>query len=507
MGIGVFQSQGLSQQLNLAPQLLQWLRLLQAPTTELSSLVQHELDTNPALELDETPVKPESDKVDDAGLNETGDDSSFDKNDLEARLEVLAALDADWRADLSKNKSANAGSMQDEQDRHQFVLDSAVADLSLQDHLLRQLPTCGLSEAERVLAELIVGSLDHRGYLVTSLTELAELSGVSLVAAERILEQVQDMEPAGIAARDLRECLLRQLEADRQGDSLAAMLVREHLDLLVAGNPEDVAVRLQLPVEEVRLALASIRTLNPAPGSTFARRPVQYVAPDAAIVKDAGRYVVELNDDSIPHLRLSAECRRLLEQKGLSSEDLTYIRRKIRNATFLIQGLSQRQDTLRRVIQEVIRVQNDFFDRPEGELYPLTMVKVAGVLGVHETTVSRAIANKYVQTPRGLFELKHFFRTGYQCSDGSAVTPDGVKDLILSLIGQESSANPLTDLQIVDLLQKKGLRLARRTVAKYRDELSIPASKDRLRPFSARKVIAMTPAATEEIREPAAAIG
>jgi RNA polymerase sigma-54 factor len=505
MEIGVFQSQGLSQQLNLAPQLLQWLRLLQVPTTELSSMVQHELETNPALELDETPVKPESDKSDDEGL-EVQEDMTLDRSELEAKLEVLAGLDADWRADASKTASSS-GSIQDEQERHQFVLDSAVADLSLQDHLLRQLPACGFSEAEHTLAELIIGSLDQRGYLVTSLPELAELSGVSLVVAERILGQVQDLEPAGIAARDLRECLMLQLKADHTEDSLPMILVRDHMEMLGEKRPAELAVLLKVSEQEISQALISIRALNPTPGNLFSRKPVQYVQADATISKDAGQYVVELNDECIPHLRLSADCRRLLEQKGLSSEDLAYIRRKIRNATFLIQGLGQRQETLRRVIQEVVRVQSDFFDRPEGELYPLTMVKVAGVLGVHETTVSRAIANKYVQTPRGLFELKHFFRAGYQCSDGSAVTPDGVKDMIAALIDEEDPSCPLTDLQIVGLLQKKGLRLARRTVAKYRDELNIAASKDRIRPFHTRKVIAMNSTAPAEAVEVSQAMG
>ncbi len=496
MELGVFQSPGLSQQLNLAPQLLQWLRLLQVPTTELSTLVRHELETNPALELGDPGSNDASDLAD-AQEAEAGEDS-LEKSDLEAKLNELSLLDADWRSDYFQSRSDQAGSVQAEQEKHQFILDSAMADASLQEHLLRQLSACSLPAEQQALAELIVGSLDERGYLMTPLTELAELSDLPLVAAETVLARVQELDPAGVGSRDLRECLLLQLEAADRPDDLPVVLVRDHLEAL-SQNPKNLALQLSISEEDLFLAMEKIRALDPSPASSFSRRPVEYIEPDATIFRQDGAFVIELNDDSIPHLRLSAECRRMLEEKKLTAEDRAYIRRKIRHASFLIQGLSQRQDTLRRVIQEIVRVQGDFFRQSEGELQPLTMVKVAGLLGVHETTVSRAIANKYIRTPRGVFEMKHFFRAGYQCSDGSAVTPDSVKDTIAALIKQEDPSHPLTDLHIVDMLRKKGLRLARRTVAKYRDELNLASSKDRFRPLASRKMIQLP---SEPVLEP-----
>ncbi|MFH0879152.1 MAG: RNA polymerase factor sigma-54 [Lentisphaerota bacterium] len=501
--LGVYQNPALGQQLNLAPQLLQWLRLLQVSTTELSTMVRHELETNPALELDHAKADDNDASSD---VEVTGEEVAVSEpaqdQDLTARLEMLSELDSEWRNDFAQSRSQSGRSIQDEQEKHQFLLDCLVADSSLQEHLTRQLTSAAMTESERMLAVLVIGSLDERGYLSTSMADLAALTGVTAEEADAVLSLIQEMDPPGIGARDLRECLLLQLQMNRRTDSLAYRMVKDHADLLERGQMDELAERLAVASDELEEARQDLAALNPEPGRAFCSTAVQYVQPDVTISRNEGQYQVELNDDCIPHLRLSASCRQLLEEKKLSSEDLAYIRRKIRTATFLIQGIGQRQETLHKVALEILRVQKDYFDLPDGELKPLTMVEVASVLGVHETTISRAIANKYLETPRGLYEMKYFFRAGYQCNDGSTLTPESVKDIISGLIDQEDKAHPLTDLQIVQLLQKKGLKLARRTVAKYRDEMFIATSKDRTGRRSARLVVKNTVAGSEAETEP-----
>ena len=478
--LGVYQSPELSQQLNLAPQLLQWLRLLQVPTLELSAMVQHELETNPTLEVDDARDSKGEDVPVESYTETPVDNPELGQADVTAKMDMLAELDSEWREDYGKTRSMQKNSVRDEQERHQFIIDSIIADTSLQEHLLKQLAEFDFTDQEQMLAELIIGSLDQRGYLKTALVELAAIASLSQEEAEPVLAQVQEMDPAGVGARDLKECLLLQLKALSVDEhTLPVRIINDYIPFVAEGDYKSVAHFLQVSEDEVHEAVQVISSLNPEPGLAFSKDTVPYVNPDVTIEKRDGEYVIELNDDFIPHLRLSNSCRRMLEERNVSSEDMAYIRRKIRSATFLIQGIGQRQETLKRVVQEILRVQKGFFDTPEGELKPLTMVKVAGILNVHETTVSRAIANKYIRTPRGVFEMKYFFRTGYQCSDGTALTPESVKDIIEELIKTEDDGTPFTDLQIVDLLKEKGLKLARRTVAKYRDELGIPSSKQR----------------------------
>ncbi|NCC50955.1 MAG: RNA polymerase sigma-54 factor [Spartobacteria bacterium] len=486
MELGIYQGPQVNQQLNLAPQLLQWLRLLQAPTVELNSLVQTELESNPVLELDgdlpdhevEAPevAAPESDFSVDMDAAENISDTNVD-----ARLEALTEIDNEWREDYEHVARTQRQSNPEDQKRHQFIIDSLTTEDSLQEHLLKQLAAYELSEREEAAAEWLIGSLDHRGYLATPVGEIAEVLCETVAFIERVLQRVQLLDPAGIGARTLAECLLLQLDGQSGRHDVARAIVSNYMEWIARGEFDALAEQLGVSREDIDDALDLLRTLNPEPGRTFTQQPVEYVTPDVFISREEDGFRVDLNDENIPHLSINQHCKSLLEKSELSSGDQTYIRRKLRRASFLIQGISQRQDTLRKVSDEILRVQYDFFDKDEGELKPLTMGKVANIIGVHETTVSRALANKYIETPRGLFEMKFFFRAGYRCSDGSAMTPDSVKEMIAGLVDEENETEPLTDLQIADLLKEsKGLKLARRTVAKYRDELGIPASKVRV---------------------------
>ncbi len=478
LGMRVHHDVNVSQQLNLAPQLLQWLRLLHVPTTELSAMVRHELETNPALEVEELSVESEFDDLSAAQENpaESHDEPALEQAVLDEKQDFLMQLDAEWGEDWTGGQTSGNGS--ENQDKHSYLMDSAVSGVSLYRHLLDQLPLSGLNSADYSLAELAIGSLDRRGYLTLSAQDLASLAETDVARAERAIASVQAMEPAGVGARDLRECLLLQM-ADQAPDFLARQVTEKYLDAAARKQFAEIGSALGTTESEVIAAVGFIATLDPAPGERFARTPPQYVEADVAVARDNGAWRIDLDETSIPRLRISASCRRLLEKKTLTPEEAAYVRNKIRSATFLIQGIGQRQDTLRKVAEHIARFQSDYLASARGELKPLTMAKLAAMIGVHETTVSRALANKHIRTPRGLFEMKHFFRSGYACADGSYVTPDKIKELILDIVEAEPALTPHRDTDIVALLKERGLKLARRTIAKYREEMNIPSSKER----------------------------
>ena len=481
MNIGqtMYQGQRLNQQLNLAPQLLNWLQLLQAPTMELSSMVQHELESNPALELSDPLYEPAEHILDstDYATERAAEISEMrlDNHTMDERLETLSEIDQEWREDYARNQRGSKVGSEEDGEKHQYILDSLVYSESLYAHLTKQLGQYELNERETALAEEIIGSLDARGFLTQSLVDLAEEASASLPAMQKALDVVQQLSPAGIGARDLRECLM--LQADHR-ESVTYRMLNECFDLLTDRQWDAAAERLDVELSDVEEAVAEIRTFDPEPGLKITAAPTAYIEPDIVIRRDNGEWTAEINDDQIPHLRISPAVRALLEQNTLTPEDMAYIRQKIRSGQFLIRGIHQRKETLLRVAREILRVQSDYFNE-QGEMNPLTMNKVAAIIGVHETTVSRAIANKYMDTPRGIISMKSFFKSGYLCADGSALTPEKVKELIDDMITHEDRDNPLTDQHIAVELKARGLNVARRTVAKYREELDVASSKER----------------------------
>jgi len=484
--LNLIQQPGVAQELSLsmAPQLLQWLRILQLPAQELRAMVHQELETNPALEIDhdagnETPAEAEwEDAVPDV---EPATDPALDRIDLEDKMRVLTEIDDDWRED-QRSTDRDHSAMEDLKEWHEYVMDSIHSGASLREHLMQQVGCDGFASHDRAIAELIVGSLDSRGYLTVSVDELSVMGGTSVEHAEEVLGRVQRLDPYGVAARDLQECLLLQMQDLNGEHEIAKRIAHDYLVPASQGNVSLIARELCVDEEEVTAAIEFLATLNPAPGEEFNSEHAEYVTPDVIVSRRNGGYEIELADDHIPRLGISPGCRQLLRQKAVAGVDLSYLRRKIRQAAFLIQGIGERQETLRKVAEQVVRVQREFFDSPEGRLHPLTMVKVGRLLGVHETTVGRAVAHKYVRTPRGVFAMKHFFRKGYRCRDGSGLTPELLKEVLVGMFETEDSAAPLTDLQIVDRLQQeRGLRIARRTITKYRKELNVASSKERRR--------------------------
>ncbi len=467
-GQGMHQSQNLSLQQVLAPQLQQSLLILQAPLLELRNLVQQEMETNPVLE--ELPDEPTSDERKDA---ETASDEKFKEE-----FDKLAKLDDEWR-DYMAQSGSYTGRSQEADDKRQFFFDSIATQETLQQHLMGQLNQTVLSTDDRKTAELTIGNIDDNGFLQTTPEEMALNTGIPREDFENMLTLIQSFYPPGVGARDLRECLLIQLKREGKQNSLEYKIIAEHMPDLGKRRFPEIARRMGISVEQVQKCANNIAQLDPRPGQIFAASPQNYVLPDVTVEKVNGDYQVILNGEQIPHLRISNTYKDIMAQDGNGNEVKDYIRDKIRSGKFLIKSIHQRQQTISNIAHQIVSRQRDFFEHGSAHLKPMTMVQIADAVGVHETTVSRAISGKYISTPQGLFEMKYFFTPGYQTAAGESMSNTSVKEAILDLVRSEDGNSPLSDKEIVEILSQRGIPIARRTVAKYRTELNILPSNMR----------------------------
>lgn len=456
-------------QMVLAPQLRQSLEMLQVPLLELRAMVQQEIEQNPTLE--ERPLEGETVEIEPGN----GQTEKKEELDFEKEFEALAKLDEEWRDYFFQELEARPYSRENAE-RRQFMLDSLPQLESLQEHLVTQLRLSGLSDADKQVGSLVIGNIDEDGYLATSLEELAVSAGVDDKHLEDVLTVIQEFHPTGIGARDLRECLLLQLERLDKADSLAARIVGDHLDKLGSRKLPDIAKALKITIEDVQEAAAVIAALDPKPGRVYTPEVATYVFAEVVVQKIDGEYVIVMNDDQLPHLRISKQYRSLLNDEQTTTEVKSYVRERIRSGAFLIKSIHQRQKTIYRIAQEIVNNQVEFLDNGIAHLKPMTMAEVAAAVGVHETTVSRAVASKYMKTPSGMFEMKYFFTPGIKMRDGTQVSNKSVQDMIATMIGEEDPAKPLSDQEIAAVLKEKGVNIARRTIAKYRLVLRIPAS-------------------------------
>ena len=479
---GLFNTQELAlrQELQLAPHQILSLEILTAPLLELQARLNQELATNPALERQESSGEQlAGDPIEEmASAPESDPEQAGAEAEKDECIADLMRLDEGWREYLPPSHARPSASADDEE-RRRYFFDSLTAETTLQDELLEQLRTSDTAAEHLELAELLVGNLDGSGYLRVPLEELLPQvadHGVTLAQLGAALAVVQAFDPPGVGARDLRECLLLQLRRAGRGDSLAGKIVDKYLDDVSRNHIPQVAKALHVSNIEVYDAWKEIQRLRPRPGSDSATSGVQYVMPEVSIERINGEYVVSTSRDYLPRLTLSEQYCLLLEKPDTPEDIKRYIREKINNGKVLIKSLEQRQSTMQRLTEIVVDKQREFFDKGDDFLKPLTMGEVAQIIGVHETTVSRAIANKYVQTPRGLLPLRFFFSGGYQTQAGEQLSSRSVKSKIQALVADEDPDDPLSDQQIVALLKADGLDLARRTVAKYREELNIPSS-------------------------------
>lgn len=490
MAQGLFLSQKMMLTQVLAPQLQQSLVLLQAPTLELKALVEQEMQQNPVLEeIAPQDIKPDARQDSEGELisapadpTEPPTDVTFDPatekpsnapvDDFQAEFERLTQLDQDWREHLSQT-NIPLRQRDDEEEKRQFMFDSLTVKTSLQEDLLEQVRLSDMPASQHPIADMIIGNIDDDGYLKSSVDELAFSTNIPAEQINDVLKVIQSFDPAGVGARDLGECLRLQLERQNKTDSLEYLIVKDHLDALGRRRLPDIARALGKSVTEIQDAAGRIAKLEPHPGRSFATTEDQYVVPEIFVQKVGDEYVVTTNNEYVPHLRISNTYKDIMSQGNSTSEVRDYIRDKIRAGKFLIKSLHQRQQTIMNIAKEIVQRQRDFLDKGISQLKPMTMLQVAEAVGVHETTVSRAVSGKYIETPQGVFEMKFFFTSGIQTASGGDISNTSIKDMVADMIKKEDTSNPLSDEQIVQMLKDKGINIARRTVAKYRSELNI----------------------------------
>ena len=477
--------QRLSQQLVMTPQLRQAIKILQVSRAELETLIDQELTENPVLEenIEEKLEGPAEVPTVDGQNGAEEWQAEAEKPEVQ---EASSVSEIDWKEYAENYSNDMHGSMSssggggDDDDRRAALENVLVKRTLLPDHLMWQLRLSDLSDREKEVGAILVGSLDKDGYLPIQPEEVAFLADTwpDVEIVSRVLRRMQEFDPPGVAARDLAECLLIQLRQLGAGeDALAARIVRDYLPMLESRRFDRLARELAVPIEQIAEATKIISVLEPKPGRDFGDADTRYVTPDVYVHKVGDEYVVTLNEEGLPRLRVSSFYRRMLGQNG-SPEARGYIQEKMRAAAWLIKSIHQRQRTLYMVTSSIVKFQRDFLEGGVAFLRPLVLKDVANDIGMHESTVSRATAGKYVHTPQGTFELKYFFTSSLRGGQGSEVSAESVKEKIREIIAKEDARKPLSDQYIAELLGKEQIDIARRTVAKYRELMGIlPSSK------------------------------
>jgi RNA polymerase sigma-54 factor len=480
--------QKLSQQLVMTPQLRQAIKILQVSRGELESLIESELEENPVLEegqQEKPAVEPEAEEPRvDGVMGEVEPLVEAPKPEAENAKDLK---EIDWGEYFENYGNEFHGSSPNDtaagdDDRRPSLENVLTKTEDLLGHLQWQVRMSSLGPDEESIVGLIIGNVDNDGYLGATVEEIASLAGVEPSRVEAVLAKVQEFDPPGVCARDLRECLLIQLHQLGLGESLAARIVREHLDTLESRRFEKLARDLGVSTGEVIEASKVVSSLEPKPGRNFGEAEARYVTPDVYVTKVGEDYVITLNDDGLPYLRVSNYYRKILGSDP-TGEAKGYIQEKMRSASWLIKSIQQRQRTIHLVTQSIVKFQRDFFEKGVSGLRPLVLKDVANDIGMHESTVSRATSNKYVHTPQGTFELKFFFTSSLRAGAGEDVSSESVKQRIREMIQGEDARHPYSDQYIAELLAKENVDIARRTVAKYREMMAILPSSKRKQPY------------------------
>ena len=464
----------LVQKLILTPSLQQAIKLLPMSTLELSELLNQEMVENPLLE-----ESPTEEQQQDQQQVETPPEKPAEEKPAQEKTDSWDDQDYEYFFGdyLDDGYRPRTPTEVRELPPIENTLSTAA---SLSDHLLWQLSMQSSDGAAREIGEAIIGNLDDDGYLVATVEELSRMGPWPVEQVEAALALVQRFDPIGVAARDLQECLLLQLRHLGLAGSQAEVIVSQHLRLLQNHQVPELARKVGVTIEDLKQHIEIIQRLDPKPGSRYNPSQSQYVIPDVHVVKVEDQYVAVLNEEGMPQLRISPVYRRLLDKGGENSDETrAYVKDKFRSALWLIKSVEQRQKTIHKVATSIINFQRDFLDHGIEYLRPLVLRDVANDIGMHESTVSRVVTNKYMHTPQGVFEMKYFFHSGIASSFGEAVSSVTIKQRIRKIIEAEDGRKPLSDSKIVSMLQKEGLDLARRTIAKYREELKIPTSNQR----------------------------
>jgi len=487
MALEIKQQLRLSQQLVMTPQLQQAIKLLQLSRLELADVVQQELQENPVLEEaveseEELPQEVAEDSRD-AAAPDTEAAAPVPENREASDAEKIA--DIDWQSYAEAYPQTGFQGEAREDDERRSLEGTLTRRATLAEHLEWQLQLSDLSEVERVAARWIIGNLDEAGYLRAELEEIARRSGVPLSIVEAALTKLQQFDPTGVAARDLRECLLLQIAAlQMQIESpLVQTIVAEHLDALQRRDFRGIARALGIAIEEVAEAARVIGRLEPRPGRPFGGEDPIYIIPDIYVHKVGDELHVVLNEDGLPKLKINQLYRDVLSGggNGVAKDTRDYVQDKVRSAMWLIKSIHQRQRTIYKVMTSIIKHQREFFERGVQYLKPLNLRDVAEDIGMHESTVSRVTTNKYANTPQGIFELKFFFNSSINRVEGDAIASESVKEKIRRIIVAEDPRRPLSDQRIAEMLRTANIDIARRTVTKYREAMNILSSTKRRR--------------------------
>jgi RNA polymerase sigma-54 factor len=476
MAIELRQSLKLTQQLVMTPQLQQAIKLLQLSRLELTDAINQEMLENPVLEeLQEADLEPEQlARHTDEGEGEKpkNAEDSYDDLDWEKFLDEFGEVE------FSGFRAAPRG----DEDELPSVDATLSQPVTLADHLFWQLKLGNLSLEDEAIGDLIIGNLNDDGYLTTDLELIAQEAALPIERVQEVLRKIQGLDPVGVAARDLKECLLLQVRQFGDVDSIVIDIINNHLHQLETKDYRSISRSLKVPVTRVRDAVMFIQGLEPKPGRPFSQDRAEYITPDIYVYKVGSDFVIVLNEDGLPKLRVSPYYRRILKEKGKDFEvTKEYIQDKLRSAVWLIRSLHQRQRTIYRVMESIMARQREFFEKGIGQLKPMVLRDVAQDIQMHESTVSRVTTNKYVYTPQGIFPMKFFFNSKISTTEGGSVAAESVKDRIKQIVSREDPKNPLSDQEIVDKLKDYGIEIARRTVTKYREMMGILSSSKRKR--------------------------
>jgi RNA polymerase sigma-54 factor len=495
----------MGQQLTMTPQLQQAIRLLQLSTLDLQQEIQEALDSNPMLEREEDgedfdnsdPMAESIEKKSESPTTDSPEHSEPDNHYEEPINTVENLEDGDWGdripnelpvdtawEDIYQTSASSLPSNDD--DEWDFTTRTSSGE-SLQSHLLWQLNLAPMSDTDRLIAATLIDCINPQGYLDETLEEVLESFDpeleIELDEVEVVLRRIQQFEPAGIGARDLRECLLlqlRQLPERTEWLSEAVRLVSDHLDILGARDYSLLMRRMKLKEDELRQIIDLIQTLNPRPGSQIEAGEPEYVVPDVIVRKHNGRWLVELNQEAMPRLRVNAQYAGFVKRAD-SSADNTFMRNQLQEARWFIKSLLSRNETLMKVATQIVEHQRGFFEHGDEAMKPLVLHDIAEAVGMHESTISRVTTQKFMHTPRGIYELKYFFSSHVSTAEGGECSSTAIRAIIKKLVAAENQKKPLSDSKIAGLLEAQGIQVARRTVAKYRESLGIAPSSERKR--------------------------
>ncbi|MBW1971757.1 MAG: RNA polymerase factor sigma-54 [Deltaproteobacteria bacterium] len=476
MPLDLKQDLKLTQQLIMTPQLQQAIKILQLSRLELRELINQELKENPLLEeeLDTSEENENTQQLQD--LEEEPIDDEF-KNES-------SKMEMDWESFMESYNIEPPPVWEKEAPKDLSFENIISSPQSLQDYLLWQLKMSHFSSKEEEIAEFIIGNIDDNGFLKETVENIATELAITPEKVEEVLNKIQQFEPLGVGARDIKECLLLQAKKKFPQDMIVQEIIKNNLNFLQNKNYTALSKKLKVSKETIYEAVKKILKLNPKPGASYGDFQVQNIIPDLFVFKVDNDYIIVLNDDGLPRLRISSYYRKLFkDKKGIYSEAKEFIQEKLKSATWLIKSIGQRQQTLYKVAKSIVKFQRDFFDKGINYLKPLILKDVADDIGIHESTVSRATNNKYLQCSHGIFELKFFFTHSIDSIEGKDVSSTTVKNMIREIIASEDPRKPLSDQEIVKTLKEKNISIARRTVSKYRELMNILPSNQRKKEF------------------------